>query len=212
MWCLYKLQRTKLAFCSVNEHKVIRFFLFIFLLFIGFVPLSAQWSIQTRYHSSLDNTGADWPFQSVLDGSFHYWTRLKKYRLEFHPGVLFHSIQGEDQESYQNIGITVPIAFYPLDFVNDCDCPTFSKNAFWFQKGFFIRLIPTWSTNINPSGPEPLDQLFGAGISLGLDLGLSDLLTISPFLGYNQYHPLASDGGHGSYLHIGVEVLFRNDY
>ena len=176
------------------------------------IPVTAQWSVQSRYHSGTSQSETTWPAQSVLDVSAHYWTRLKRYRLEFHPGVLFQSLQGEDRESYQNIGVTVPIALYPLDFVNDCDCPTFSKNAFWFQKGFFIRLVPTWSTNINSSGPEVFDQLLGAGISLGLDFGLSDLVTISPFIGYNQLHSLSGNGGHGSYLHFGVELLLRNDY
>ncbi|MBY5959842.1 hypothetical protein KUV50_16935 [Membranicola marinus] len=188
-----------------------RFFLLI--LFIGglFSPGSAQISLQSTYHSGL-NQEAAWPVSNQLNASVHYWTRLKRYRLEFLPGILFQNLSNEERTDYQNLGITVPVSIYPLDFVNDCDCPTFSKNSFWFQKGFFIRLTPSWSANINAESPEAYDQLFGIGISLGVDFGWSDLLTITPQIGYDQIHSISEASGRGGYLHAGIAFLFRHDY
>lgn len=189
-----------------------RFFLLFIFLGLVLSTGSAQVSIQSTYHSGLQKDQTAWPATSILDGSIHYWTRLKRYRLEFLPGFLFQNLNTQEQENYQNIGVTVPVSIYLMDFVNDCDCPTFSKNSFWFQKGFFIRVTPSWSKNINPSSPESYDQILGAGISLGLDFGLSDLLTITPLIGYDQIHSLSGQSGHGSYLHVGLSFLFRHDY
>lgn len=173
---------------------------------------SAQVSLQTTYHSPLQKDESAWPGSNILDASVHYWTRLKRYRLEFLPGVLFQNLSTQEQANYQNIGVSVPVSIYLLDFVNDCDCPTFSKNSFWFQKGFFIRLTPSWSTNINSSSPQALNQLLGGGISVGIDFGLSDLLTITPLIGYGQVHSLSGPPSHGGYFHAGLSLLFRHDY
>lgn len=189
-----------------------RFFLLILLIILGTGPITAQFSFQTRYHTNPNNDQSAWPAHAMVDGSVHYWTRLKKYRVEFYPGVLIQSHQTKEDGSNLNLGLSLPIAFYPLDFVNDCDCPTFSKNSFWFQKGFFIRLTSSWSTKIEGSTPDTFDQLLGTGASIGLDFGVSDLVTISPMLGYTRLFSLSENDNSGSYLHFGFSVLFRNDY
>jgi len=200
-----------LPFCSVNDHKVNRFFLLFLFLTLASLSASAQYSVQLKYHTGFQKNESISNPNMVLDGSVHYWTRLKRYRLEFLPGIIFQSLN-TDQESFQNLGVTVPVSIYAFDFINDCDCPTFSKNAFWFQKGFFIRLTPTWSKNMNQPDLESYDQLFGAGIMLGLDFGISDLLTITPLIGYDQIHSLSGEPAHSDFLHIGVSFLFRHDY
>lgn len=211
MYRLYKLERTNLTFCSVNDYKVNRFFLLFIFFLLSSISVFAQFSVQTQYHTGLQNNQSSWPSSYTLDGSIHYWTRLKKYRLELLPGFLFQSIS-TDHDNFQNVGVTIPASFYIMDFVNDCDCPTFSKNSFWFQKGFFIRLTPSWTKNINQSKPELLNQLFGVGITLGLDLGISDLLTLTPLIGYDQLHSLSGSSAHGDYLHFGLSILIRHDY
>lgn len=191
-----------------------RFFILILLILGGLSQASAQFSLQTQYHNHLNNSdeASSWPAQSMIEGSAHYWTRLKNYRLEFYPGILLQAHQLQENGSHLNLGASLPIAFYPLDFVNDCDCPTFSKNAFWFQKGFFIRLTPTWATRISDTSSDALDQILGAGIALGLDFGVSDLITISPIAGYNHLSSLSASDVTVSSLHFGVSLLFRNDY
>ena len=189
-----------------------RFFLLILFIILGTGPITAQFSFQTRYHTKPDNDQSAWPAHAMVDGSIHYWTRLKKYRLEFYPGVLVQSHQTKEDGSNLNLGLSLPIAIYPLDFINDCDCPTFSKNTFWFQKGFFIRLTPSWSTKIAGSTPDTFDQLLGTEVALGLDLGISDLLTISPMVGYQRLQSLTQTDVSGSHLNFGVSFLFRNDY
>ena len=191
-----------------------RFFLLCFLILLGTGSVLAQYSLQSQYHTSLQR-GEDlssWPAVSVIDGSLHYWTRLKKYRLEFYPGVLMQVHQIRENDQSLNLGLSVPLAFYPLDFVNDCDCPTFSKNAFWFQKGFFIRITPSWTTNISGTSVEAMEQMGNLGISMGLDFGISDLLTLSPMAGYQYSQSFSVTELSGSFLHFGLSVLFRNDY
>jgi len=190
---------------------VIRFFIIFIFFLLPPLTVFGQFSAQVQYHSSLQKNQSSWPSTAVMDGSIHYWTRLKKYRLEFLPGILFQSLNA-DENNLQNVGITVPASFYILDFVNDCDCPTFSKNSFWFQKGFFIRLTPSWTKNINKSKQEIYDQLFGAGITLGLDFGLSDLLTLTPLVGYDQIHSISDQAPSGNYVHVGMSILIRHDY
>ncbi|MEM1217192.1 MAG: hypothetical protein AAGJ82_15965, partial [Bacteroidota bacterium] len=84
--------------------------------------------------------------------------------------------------------------FYVLDFEGDCDCPTFSKQGPGLQKGLFLQLSPGWSyfsqtLNDNLFGVQVTDNIsaFNFGLGLGLDLGLSDLVTITPQVGFRYY-------------------------
>lgn len=175
------------------------------------LSMSAQFSVQTRVHNGIQSEESTSIGSTVYEGSVHYWTRLKRYRLEFLPGGLYRSIN-TDQKISHNLGVTLPVSVYLLDFVNDCDCPTFSKNAYWFQKGFFLRLTPSWTTNINSNDEDSYDHLVSGGISAGLDIGLSDLLTLTPLIGYSQIHSFTEEHLKSDYVHIGVSILFRPDY
>lgn len=211
MLLIYKLERTNLTFCSVKQHKVVRFFTLIFIILSFNGVAEAQIAVQSRMHTTIGQEINEWPSGQYLDLSVHYWFRLKKYRVEFLPGLAYQHFLMNPDVNY-SIGATIPVSFYPLDFVNDCDCPTFSKSSFLFQKGFFIRLTPAWSKGIGGSAPIPLDHLLETSISVGLDLGLSDFLTISPMIGYEMLHPLSVDVPSQNSIHFGISILFRHDY
>ncbi len=174
---------------------VLVFWSFVFLFPSGFGQVGfkavgtfaknriAEITSQERLFSSRFGLGAD------------YWFRLKKYRLEFLPSVHAQyarekfniSDQVVGDLSWSSIDFAPAIQFYPLDFFSDCQCPTFSKQGKFLKKGFFISLAPgigyhvLTSKNLNESSGDWL--LFGrAGI--GLDIGLSDLLTLSPAVHY----------------------------
>jgi len=109
-----------------------------------------------------------------------YWFRLKNYRLEFLPAVHF--------QYWSVIDFVPSVQFYPLDFFNDCSCPTFSKQGEFLKKGLFINITPGVALSRLSSKQTSINAvnetiLFGrAGV--GLDIGLSNLLTISPSVSY----------------------------
>lgn len=143
----------------------------------------AEITSQERLFSSRFGLGAD------------YWFRLKKYRLEFLPSI--HLQYGRERFnitdqvvgdlSWSSLDFAPAIQFYPLDFFSDCQCPTFSKQGKFLKKGLFLSLAPGIgyhvlnSKNLNESSGDWL--LFGRA-GLGLDIGLSDLLTLSPAVHY----------------------------
>jgi hypothetical protein len=80
--------------------------------------------------------------------------------------------------------------FYPLDFNNDCDCPTLLKNGNPFKKGLFISIKPGVHYNFHNvderSKSGSLSPALGVGI--GLDMGISNRLSLSPFMQYDWHH------------------------
>ena len=111
-----------------------------------------------------------------------YWFRLKRKRLEFLPTIFYSSYQGEN--NIANFGLRANTSIYPFDFSGDCNCPTFSKENDLLKKGFFIRLSPGlsyWQTKPFESEVEKTDAWLAEIMAgMGLDIGISNLLTISP--------------------------------
>lgn len=174
----------------------------LLLLLAGLSPAAhAQWGLRTGYMFG-QSTQLDDLFiaQSGPYAMVEYGFRLKKKRLEFHPGLGYHvALRGDDPEGRLNgIDLDFPVAIYPFDFGGDCNCPTFSKDGDLIKKGFFLELAPGLSlqqfkrTANLPGIPEPTtstdDQLSARlGLSAGLDIGLSDQWTITPMLTYSRY-------------------------
>ena len=138
-----------------------------------------------------------------LEFGLDYRFKLKNIRIEFYPAISF---------SQQEQGVTVNGQFlktetkglhlglngriYPLDLEGDCDCPTWSKEGPTLEKGLFLQL----STGLSFYGFEtafPDDKVFfdndtqaffGGG--LGFDIGINDLLTITPQAMFHYYPQL----------------------
>jgi len=126
---------------------------------------------------------ADWNF------GIDYCFRLKNKRVEFLPEASFVKQEyffdnGWAKYSFYNLALNVNL--YPFDFDGDCNCPTWSKDGDSFSKGFFIQLSPgiSWLKNDFKNGPLILiiDDRFAFFIraGIGLDIGVTDFLTISP--------------------------------
>lgn len=125
-----------------------------------------------------------------------YWFRLKNQRIEFLPEFNYSSfeiVSFENNELIDNIDFKIDFFsfyfntnIYPLDFLGDCDCPTFSKQNDFFKKGFFIQISPGLTlpnfqyTNNQESQTGDLQANIGLG--LGLDIGLNDLVTLTPMI------------------------------
>ncbi|MEO1713184.1 MAG: hypothetical protein AAFU60_07610, partial [Bacteroidota bacterium] len=87
---------------------------------------------------------------------------------------------------FQSLHFQANINIYPFDFLGDCDCPTFSKSEPIFQRGFFVQLAPgiNYQTmRFTTTGYEFEHAAWNYSLAggVGLDLGVSDLLTLTPY-------------------------------
>lgn len=209
------------AFISMMKLTHLIFFLFFCTPF-----LSAQFGARFQYsHSTItmghsDTRLSDEPAVYV---GVNYWYRLKNIRLEFFPEIgvqrtvrqanvdLPDEVQLFDQINL--VGLTLPVQVYPFDFRSDCDCPTFSKQSRTFQKGFFVLGSGGYyfsTANSNASNRNSLVMTLG----VGFDLGINDLITISPMVEHVWYRrdqqaelPGVQRGGRA-----GIRISFRPDY
>lgn len=146
-------------------------------------------------------------FPTLVGVGIDYWFRLRQYRLEFLPAIhaqYAHENVILNNEKVGKLNWTVfefvpVLQFYPFDFKNDCMCPTFSKQGQFFKKGFFINVAPgiALSNLTNSSQHDANQQPLKASqwvpfirAGLGIDLGVSDLLTFSPSINYQFAHTL----------------------
>lgn len=182
----------------------------------------------------------DWEAQTVPD--FHrsgwaigleYWFTMKNYRVEFNPGIWYNH---RDNQTVEVIGIPdlgnfdykanywsvqLSTSFYPLDFEGDCNCPTFSKQGNFIKKGFFFQVVPevglfnkTWNT-VTIAGPvetKENDAYFAIGGGAGIDIGISDLLTITPMIRLTYYPSLEWGPGSAVGGALGPESFFARQY
>ncbi|MDA9773956.1 hypothetical protein N9B82_03275 [Saprospiraceae bacterium] len=160
--------------------------------------------------------------------SLDYWMRLKNYRWEMMPTL---SGSWTPNSTNDNVfGITtgrfqIKNNLYLLDFKNDCNCPTFSKQSGWFKKSFFFQVAPAYSFNhLNTNRIETKQDnyhLFELGLGAGFDFGISDLITISPYFNYVITNRFANDRlsttdeefkTNLNHLVVGLRLGLRPDY
>ncbi len=187
------------VFCSV--------FAFIgssqFSIYGKYQPNQIEWQDEWK-----DLLSEDVVYENSLSVGVAYWLRLKNYRVEFHPGVyytrseqsisLYNSVLANPaipditEVSFNGFGFEVPVHFYFLDIEGDCNCPTFSKQGNIFSKGLYayinpgVRRMEYAVTSAEPNGSLSVTEtetLFTIAGGFGLDIGLGDLLTITPYTG-----------------------------
>lgn len=205
-----------------------RFYLpFLFIMVYLTPSASGQFGVRPfvnfENHQSLESTIRDQGGSSIRIGypgygaGINYWFMLKKKRIEFLPELSFsyagNFIDNATSVSLQRFGLQIHTQIYALDFNEDCNCPTFAKQGPSINKGFFIHLTPgvnyqQFSFTLDKSSSNPdfnqkvnSNQLtWSAGLGLGLDLGLSELITLTPiasyyFYGSGDYDLVVSRGG-----------------
>lgn len=122
-----------------------------------------------------------------------YLFPLQQINLKAGPELGFGHYQRDYEasvkSSHSNLSFNLTAVIYPFDLSGKCNCPTFSKNGDAFTKGFFLQFSPGFWLQRNHYKLENTTQvspghtwLLGGGI--GLELGLSEHLTISPTLSY----------------------------
>ncbi|NRB48278.1 MAG: outer membrane beta-barrel protein [Saprospiraceae bacterium] len=173
---------------------------------------SAQFGVKGSYHFS---NATDWQVPTnnginteslIGDGwsvGVDYWFRLKNYRMEFLPELNFSQLnQNLDNADWSNQVTFTSFFFntniYLFDFKGDCDCPTFSKQGPTLDKGFFVQVSPGLTfaqSEIDFSGNtlKADDLAFSIGLGVGFDLGVSDLVTVSPMAGLRYFPSISWD-------------------
>ncbi len=172
------------------------------------LPLAAQFGITGGYRF---NEATNWKLQNSIsddikifgDGysiGLDYWFRLKNYRVEFLPELNFSQFSEAHQAGENDLRSTEVAAisffmntnFYLFDFKGDCDCPTFSKQGNLLKKGFFVQLSPglthfSQKVQLPATHFDSNARVLSLGLGAGFDIGLTDLLTLSPILGLRYY-------------------------
>ena len=153
-----------------------------------------KWNIVDRSNGQVTELpGSSW--SAGIDYAF----KLKKVRVELLPELNFSMYAVEvrdlgplDARFYNGF---LNIHIYPFDFKGDCECPTFVKRGNTMAKGFFLQLSPGYTYFTGEIDSEQVlyrgrstNTSMAAGI--GLDLGVSRFLTITP-MGGVRYFPNA---------------------
>ena len=180
---------------------------------------------------------------TAIEVGLEYWWKPMERRLEIMPELIYgwHETLTPDlsqgspisSESY-NASILINVRAYPMDFNSDCDCPTFSKDGNFFTKGFYVELGPgvhyTKHEALTPTIQVPVHNSSNTSwrvhAGVGLDIGLSNLITLNPFFSYNwigkddrvqiasqldpRVDPIYEAGATASF--VGLRVAFRPDY
>jgi hypothetical protein len=150
-----------------------------------------------------------WDEARPTDGyrlALDYWFRLKKPRVEFLPTLSYtkgttFELSDEDTTlgrlGYQHFSFFLNTNIYLFDLAGDCGCPTFSKGGPALQKGLFLQVGPgvtyerRQTTALDADGPlisgSSSSTHWGLQAGLGLDIGISDLITLTPLVGLRYY-------------------------
>jgi len=176
--------------------------------------------------------------------SAFYWFRLKQKRVEFLPEIgyftaLKKSVDTGAPNQMRGAFINWNTDFYFLDFASDCNCPTFSKQNDLLKRGLFVEVTPGVEfrkLDIDFVKDNRLETrtfshtVVKLYLGLGFDLGLSDLITVTPTAGLS--YVMNTDWGveveefldvansdfsrrnpnREVITNVGVRLIFRPDY
>lgn len=213
--------------------------------------VQAQFGVGVRYSAIQDGYWNDifsdgYPDQ-LAGISGLYWFRLKKKRIEFLPEIgYYHSINSGEFKvasaptNLQAFYLQFNTDLYFMDFGSDCNCPTFSKQGDVLQRGIFLEVSPGIEfrqlsfVDLRNQQGESVDNKFSKTVpriygGLGFDIGISDLVTVTPYAGmtlvmgtaWEEVEEVLNIDPSGSaetgrnrdvLFNAGIRMLFRPDY
>jgi len=121
---------------------------------------------------------------------------FENYRIQFHLNAgtnnATSSFENRQFKLRKNdLSLSSKIFFLSLEA--DCDCPTFSREAGILEKGLFAEFLTGASffqaemSEQSTIIAEDNNIAFKIGLGLGLEIGITDFVTISPFVRYQRY-------------------------
>lgn len=178
------------------------------LFLLASLSLSAQFGTSGTY---LNAQADGWESTTTQDGepaialpgsgwqaSIDYWFRLPNLRIEFLPTLAYSQQESELRNlpataTTQGLHFYFNTNFYLFDLQGDCDCPTWSKEGPTLEKGLYFQISPGvsyFNFNMDEVSTEASTSAlaFSIGGGVGFDIGLSDLITITP-LAQLRYYP-----------------------
>jgi len=183
----------------------------LFLLLALPCILTAQFGLHGSYQNNTQVSqfpSNDFPASGFAVG-LDYTFRLAQNRIEFFPELNYSQIQTSEFAPDERgtslflkdnaFGFYFNTNVYVFDFAGDCDCPVFSKDGNFFKKGFFLQVSPginyhnylfeEYSEFANDTPRVVTDDNFSYSLAggAGIDIGLSEHLTISPYF-RARYH------------------------
>lgn len=175
-----------------------RYLLFFCCLAIA-TPITAQFGVTVAVNQPVDpdHTARNLEiigqrFNPGPEVALNYWFRLPKQRVEFLPTVHYGSKRWRTNNTtvgLNEFGGQLKINVYPFDFLGDCGCPTFGKQGPQLQKGFYVQVAGGYAISEAPLVFSDDDRYRGTiiyGGGLGIDIGISNLLTITPQLNFRR--------------------------
>jgi hypothetical protein len=212
-------------------------YLTIALCFLFTSNLAGQFGLRTKYNvnnfgvlNEANLTSSDNILSSGFEIGIDYWFRLKDKRIEFYPEFSYNRATDQLTDSnsspmkYDAFNFNLNTNIYFLDLSGDCDCPTFSKEGNTIDKGLHFILSPGLNYYEFIGGINTADTSFGwnIGVGIGMDLGINDLLTVTPFSIF-RYHPGYQweatqslnppiENFNLSKIEIGLRIGLRTDY
>lgn len=168
---------------------------------------SSLWSQVGISYTLQANSASEWNSSLVQNANsfgIDYWARLNNYRVEFLPEINYASYTASDPKAAFDarfISIFANVQIYPFDLQGDCNCPTFSKSNPIFKKGFFFKISPGYSYFNLASGNaySSEDYAFSIAGGMGIDMGFSEVITLSPSISY-RYFPEIEAAGVSAFL------------
>lgn len=137
--------------------------------------------------------------ESLLKNGFAQEVDLKiagfeNYRIQFHlnAGTTFSKTSLTDRTfQLRQIDLALSSKIFLLSLEADCDCPTFSRDAGLLEKGFYVEFI-AGASSYNAQLRDVIevnDKGFGLklGLGIGLEIGINDQITVSPYVRYNRF-------------------------
>lgn len=159
------------------------FFFVVTATIYGQVGVAGFYNINSVSSGSNDSQ-IDVPYDNGYEVAINYWFRLPKKRVEFLSTLYYAS--GGDNLNASEFGFQFKTNFYIFDFGTDCDCPTFGKQGPQLQKGFFVQLSPGFASyhqEFAGGMVESNNLALTLGGALGVDIGITNLLTLTPIVG-----------------------------
>jgi hypothetical protein len=146
-------------------------------------------------------------YENAFRYAIDYRLKLPNKRIEFYPEINFSTqktnylveiINMNTDLKAHTLGLGLRSQFYIFDIDGDCDCPTFSRSEPFLKKGTYLFMSAGYyrmrnnlvynSTNVTLIYIEG-NTNWNLGVGLGIDIGLSEHLTLSPYYKYEFNGP-----------------------